>query len=696
MSAVPMLGSPALASLVVTLAGQSILISILGMLAVKCMARNPAAIRGLVCAGAIAALCLVLVISIGFQWSGVAWYKPDLAGLLTRPSISGDKPLPNAQPAVSSSVQAPRSTVTNGLGSRRTLRMPVKADLYINAFGLIWMTGFLFLLLKLGYGLIFLQGFKFALVRVADHKFDDLVRTVAGAFRKSRLPELYTSPNVESPITIGLLNPIVIIPEKLYGTMSENELKSILFHELAHIYHYDHVLGVIKRIVLAAYWWNPLAHRINAEHDRAREEVSDNHVLSALNPKEYSQCLAALAEKVTLVSSFPAAAGMAGCRFNLVKRVEDILSKKRSLAVRASLNLKLTTSAVCSILTLFIAGVHGQVGTGQTGIIGGSLESPQTPSLEAMMLEREGRHLSSEQVAMLEKAVAQNPDDLRSQSLLLSYYFSKRFRDKRQQTVFWLIQHHPRATVLSFPEGELDPTRENAEGSRLWNEQLQQYPDDPAIMWNAGKSFMRHDIDIAIDLFNKGKNLDPQNSAVWYRELGHFYRLKAMSSPAQQGSALASQALNSYENAQAGSKVEDRRYLLPDMAKAALEAGQLDKAADYANQMLAATGDDWNKGNMIYYGNFVLGMLAVRKGDLRTAENYLLAAGDTPGSPQLNSFGPNMRLANELLDRGRKDAVLTFLKKCLKFWTISTSPCSRWIQEMEKGQTPDFRMNLNY
>ena len=159
------------------------------------------------------------------------------------------------------------------------------------------------------------------------------------------------------------------------------------------------------------------------------------------------------------------------------------------------------------------------------------------------MLEREGRHLSSEQVAVLEKAVAQNPDDLRSQSLLLSYYFSKRFRDKRQQTVFWLIQHHPRATVLSFPEGELDPTREYAEGSRLWNRQLQQYPDDPAIMWNAGKSFMRRDIDLAIDLFNKGKNLDPQNSAVWYRELGHFYRLKAMNSPAQQGSALASQAL---------------------------------------------------------------------------------------------------------------------------------------------------------
>jgi beta-lactamase regulating signal transducer with metallopeptidase domain len=697
MSAFSMLESPAVASILVTLAAQSILISILGMLAVKFMGRQSAPKRGLVCAGAIAALCMVFVISIGFQLSGIGWYQPDLAGFLTRTSQPIDKSLPIAQPAVSSSVQAPRPTMTNALESHRTWRIPVKAELFINALGLIWMTGSFFLLLKLGYGLIFLQGFRFGLLRVADDKFDGLVRAVAGAFRKRRLPELYTSAKVESPITIGLLNPIVIIPERLYGTLSENELKSILLHELAHIYHYDHVVGVIKRIVLAAYWWNPLAYRINAEHDIAREEVSDNYVLSELNPREYSRCLAALAEKVSLISSLPAAAAMSGCRFNLVKRVEDILSTKRSLATRTSLNSRLMTFAAGSILTLFIAGLHGQVDMGKTGVTTSSLECPQTPSLEAMTLERQGRHLSLEQAAMLEKVVAQNPDDLRSQTLLVSYYFSNRFTDKRQQTIFWLIQNHPRATVLSFPAGQLYPPRErSAEGARLWNEQLKQYPNDPAILWNAGKSFMRQDIDLAIDLFNEGKNLDPRNSVVWNRELGHFYELKGFTSPAQERSVLANQALNSFENAQSETKAEDRGYLLPNMAKAALAAGQLDKAAAYASQMLAATGDDWNKGNMIYYGNFVLGMVAVQKGDLQTADGCLLAAGDTPGSPQLNSFGPNMRLAMELLDRGRKDAVLVFLKKCLRFWSSPTSPCSRWIREIEEGQTPDFRPNLDF
>ena len=93
-------------------------------------------------------------------------------------------------------------------------------------------------------------------------------------------------------------------------------------------------------------------------------------------------------------------------------------------------------------------------------------------------------------------------------------------------------------------------------------------------------------------------------------------------------------------------------------------------------------------------------MLAVHSGDLNEAEKQLMAAGDTPGSPQLNSFGPNTSLAKALLERGRTKAVLEFLQKCSKFWrkpdgTINER-CSMWIQQLELGQTPDLRPNMVY
>jgi hypothetical protein len=48
-------------------------------------------------------------------------------------------------------------------------------------------------------------------------------------------------------------------------------------------------------------------------------------------------------------------------------------------------------------------------------------------------------------------------------------------------------------------------------------------------------------------------------------------------------------------------------------------------------------------------------------GDIEEAKKQLLLAGKTPSSPQLNSFGPNMILAKELLDKGEKDTVLHYL-----------------------------------
>ncbi len=61
---------------------------------------------------------------------------------------------------------------------------------------------------------------------------------------------------------------------------------------------------------------------------------------------------------------------------------------------------------------------------------------------------------------------------------------------------------------------------------------------------------------------------------------------------------------------------------------------------------------DWNYGNAIHDGNQFLGLVRLRQGDIEAAKEHLLAAGLSPGSPQLDSFGPSMVLARELLERG--------------------------------------------
>jgi len=110
-----------------------------------------------------------------------------------------------------------------------------------------------------------------------------------------------------------------------------------------------------------------------------------------------------------------------------------------------------------------------------------------------------------------------------------------------------------------------------------------------------------------------------------------------------------------------GASAKDRWNALPGLSKAAVKAGMIAKAESYATELLSMTRQhrrDWNSGNAIHDSNMVLGLVALRKGDREQAKQYLLEAGKTPGSPQLNSFGPNVTLAMELLRSGEREAVL--------------------------------------
>jgi len=152
--------------------------------------------------------------------------------------------------------------------------------------------------------------------------------------------------------------------------------------------------------------------------------------------------------------------------------------------------------------------------------------------------------------------------------------------------------------------------------------------------------------------------------------LGHLYTLEAMNQSSNGGSDADRKALAALEAAlPAGG--ETRFYQLEDVAKAAFKAGDMKKAGAYAGELLnTAPGyaHDWNDGNAVYTGNTILGLVALRHGDIASARSYLLAAGKTPGSPQLDSFGPDLTLAGELVAHGEKDSVIAFLGSISKFW----------------------------
>lgn len=147
--------------------------------------------------------------------------------------------------------------------------------------------------------------------------------------------------------------------------------------------------------------------------------------------------------------------------------------------------------------------------------------------------------------------------------------------------------------------------------------------------------------------------------------------------------------------------MKDRFHALGNLIADAYKKGEIGeaKALILRYQELARQyKTDWNYGNALHQTNVYLGLIALDNQDIETAKLHLLKAADTPGSPQLNSFGPNMLLAKRLLEAGEKEVVLTYIDKCRKFWKFifSTLPARRWKKAINKGDIPTFGGNLYY
>lgn len=125
-------------------------------------------------------------------------------------------------------------------------------------------------------------------------------------------------------------------------------------------------------------------------------------------------------------------------------------------------------------------------------------------------------------------------------------------------------------------------------------------------------------------------------------------------------------------------------------------AGHLDRAATLATELVEQAPHyrgDWNFGNAIHHGNTVLGRVALARGDVAEARRRLLASAATEGSPQLNSFGPSMALALDLLQRGEAAVVLQYLKRCRSFWELGQDNLDHWEASVVASQMPDFGYN---
>lgn len=101
-----------------------------------------------------------------------------------------------------------------------------------------------------------------------------------------------------------------------------------------------------------------------------------------------------------------------------------------------------------------------------------------------------------------------------------------------------------------------------------------------------------------------------------------------------------------------------------------------------------------NDGDAYYLAHSFLGRIALREGDVAGAKAHLMRSAQTVGSPVLNSFGPDLSLASELLQHQEFQTVVDFLTQIKRFWKIDDGKIDLWTGQIQSGGTPDFSSNL--
>jgi tetratricopeptide (TPR) repeat protein len=327
------------------------------------------------------------------------------------------------------------------------------------------------------------------------------------------------------------------------------------------------------------------------------------------------------------------------------------------------------------------------------------------PKSDHQQLMMKGFELSAEEAEELQKQAAADPQDLESRIPLLTYYFGESFKSPdakqtHQELALWFIEKHPELEITGDPQARIDQHL-NPEGyakaKSLWLANVDKHKDNATILSHAAVFFLLSDRTVAEDFLKKAQSLEPENPN-WSEQLGHLYELGSHLAPNEERQKAAGKALAQYERAVSQQKQPDQKFfLLPDLATVAFNAGDFSKAKAYADELLNMSKEgkrNWNSGNAIHHGNLILGRVALQAGDVDKAKSYLLAAGKTEGSPQLNSFGPNMTLAKELLEKGEKKTVLDYFDLCEKFW--KQEKLDQWRATVKGDGIPEFGVNLSY
>jgi bla regulator protein blaR1 len=196
--------------------------------------------------------------------------------------------------------------------------------------------------------------------------------------------EVRASEALLEPALVGILRPVLLLPQAIAEHLTPTQLDAVLEHELSHWRRRDNLTAAVHMLVEAVFWFHPLVWWIGARLVEERERACDEAVVRAGHDgRTYAEGILNVCERY-VASALKCAAGISGA--DLKRRVVEITRNRvmRELPIRKKILL-----SAFALSTLVVPVIFGAAAQDSSDVMPLVRINPDYPS-EALAAKREG------------------------------------------------------------------------------------------------------------------------------------------------------------------------------------------------------------------------------------------------------------------------------------------------------------------
>ena len=217
--------------------------------------------------------------------------------------------------------------------------VPSPATEHISIFVILWLVGVL--LLAIYFSISYFRSMRKFRMSIPDNT--PYIQNWLIAHQISRPLAVRSSDLISSPLTYGILHPVILLPKKL-DRNDQAALKYVLTHEYVHIRRFDAITKILFAAVLCIHWFNPLVWVMYVLANRDMELSCDAWVIrmmGAKNRSSYALMLIKMEERRNGMSALCSHFG----KNAISERIEAIMKFKKTSTIACALALVVVVGA---------------------------------------------------------------------------------------------------------------------------------------------------------------------------------------------------------------------------------------------------------------------------------------------------------------------------------------------------------------